>query len=99
MSVDGVWTLTMNTPMGKQEAKLSLATAGDQFTGNLSSPMGSAEVQEGKVSGDAATWKCSLKQPMPATLEFTAKFSGDSLTGEVKLGMFGKSSFTGVRGG
>jgi hypothetical protein len=34
---------------------------------------------------------------MPMTPEFKGKVDGDAMSGSVKLGMFGETSFTGVR--
>ena len=42
------------------------------------------------------TWKAALTQPMPITLEFTAKVDGDTISGNVKLGTFGDATFEGT---
>jgi hypothetical protein len=97
MSFDGTWKCVMNTPMGKQEVQLTLASAGKRLSGTLSGPMGDAPVQDGQVDGDSATWKCPVTKPMALTLEFNAKASGDTLAGDIKLGMFGKAAFSGTR--
>jgi len=49
------------------------------------------------VDGNAVTWKASISKPMPLTLEFSGTVDGDTMTGSVKLGMFGTQSFSGVR--
>ena len=49
------------------------------------------------MDGDTLTWSADITSPMPLTLDFTAKVAGDSMTGTVKLGMFGNSTMTGVR--
>jgi hypothetical protein len=96
MSADGDWKITLNTPMGAQQLKLSVKTAGDAFTGTASGAQGENAVA-GKVSGDTLTWSAAITQPMPMTLEFTAKVDGDSMSGNVKLGAFGNAPLTGVR--
>lgn len=96
MSADGNWKITINSPMGAQEVEASITTNGDTFTGTTKGRMGEQSV-EGKVSGDTLTWSTSISQPMPMTLEFTATVSGDSMSGNVKLGAFGSAPLTGTR--
>jgi len=96
MSADGNWKITTNTPMGAQEVNASITTNGDTFTGKTSGRMGDQEIS-GKVNGDKLTWSSSITSPMPMTLEFEATVSGDSLSGNVKLGAFGNASLSGVR--
>ena len=96
MSADGNGKITINSPMGAQTVDASLKTNGDTFTGTTKGAMGEQAV-EGKVSGDKLTWSTAITSPMPMTLEFEATVSGDSMTGNVKLGAFGSASLTGVR--
>jgi hypothetical protein len=96
MSADGVWKITINTPMGPQGVTATIATQGDVFTGRTESPMGSQDIS-GKVAGDTLTWSSNVTQPMPLTLDFNATIAGDTMTGTVKLGMFGNSTMTGQR--
>lgn len=96
MSADGNWEVTMNTPMGAQKVGLSIATSGGTFTGKAKTPQGEQEIT-GKVEGDTLSWSTSITQPMPITLEFTAKVAGDEMTGNVKLGAFGNAPLTGKR--
>ena len=96
-SADGVWNTTMNTPMGAQKGTLTLATDGDSLSGKLDGAQGTVEIKDGKVDGDALSWKADITNPMPLTLEFSAKVEGDGISGSVKLGGFGNASFTGTR--
>lgn len=95
--IDGTYDVTTKTPMGDQKGKLTLQTDGDSLTGNLSGDQGTIELTDGKVNGDELTWNASLTSPMPMKLEFTASVDGDSISGSVKLGMFGTASFEGTR--
>ena len=97
MSADGTWNTTMNTPMGAQNASVTLATDGDTLTGTMKGPQGELAVEDGKVDGNSLSWKASVTTPMAMTLEFTATVDGDSLSGDVKLGAFGNATFTGTR--
>lgn len=94
MSIAGTWNTTMNTPMGAQEATLTLNEDG---SGKMAGPQGDMEITEGNVDGNAAQWKTAITTPMAMTLEFDAKAEGDNITGNVKLGAFGNATFEGTR--
>lgn len=96
MSADGNWKITINTPMGAQTVSATITTNGDTFTGSTSGQMGTQSV-EGKVKGDTLVWSTQITSPMPMTLEFEATVSGDSMSGNVKLGAFGSAPLSGVR--
>jgi hypothetical protein len=97
MSIDGTWNCTLNSSMGNQEVQMVLTSANGVVTGRLSAPIGEADVRDGKLNGDSARWKCSVTKPMSVTLAFDVKVSGDSISGSVKLGFFGKATLTGTR--
>jgi hypothetical protein len=97
MAVDGNWNLTMTTPMGERKATLSLASSGGTLTGTQGAEGNSTEIFDGSVNGDNVTWKVSITNPMPLTLEFTGKVSGDNIAGEMGIGPMGSFPFTGKR--
>ena len=95
--IDGAYDVTINSPMGSQNATVTLVTDGATLTGTLAGPNGSLDIQDGKVDGDSLTWSAQMVQPMPMKLDFTASVSGDEISGSVKLGAFGSASFSGKR--
>ena len=97
MSVDGNWNMTMSTPMGERKATLSLKSEGATLTGTQAGEQGSAEIADGKVDGNKVSWKVSIQNPMPLTLEFTGTVEGNSMTGEMGVGFMGSFPFTGTR--
>ncbi|MGY3549588.1 hypothetical protein ACVWZ4_004954 [Bradyrhizobium sp. USDA 4472] len=97
MAVDGNWNLTMTTPMGERQATLSLKTAGGTLTGTQGADGNTADIFDGAVSGDNVSWKVSITNPMPLTLEFTGTVAGDSISGEMGIGPMGSFPFTGTR--
>ena len=97
MAADGTWDVTMDTPMGERKAKLVLKSASGKLEGTQSAEEGSADIFDGTVNGNNVAWKLSIVQPMALTLEFTGAIEGNAMTGSVKLGMFGTSSFRGTR--
>ncbi len=98
MAIDGDWTITVNSPMGKQESKVSFKAEGSTLTGVQAGQGGSQPISGGSIEGDTVKWSASITSPFPMTLEFTGKLAGDSLDGSVKAGSFGSFPFTGVRG-
>jgi hypothetical protein len=97
MTVAGTYDVVTKTPMGDQQGKFTVTVDGDTFTGNVSGPMGSMDVNEGKVDGNKLTWKMDMKVPMPMTLDCEATVDGDALNGSVKAGAFGSMALTGKR--
>jgi hypothetical protein len=100
VAADGFWNVKMNTPMGPQAVTLTLATSGTALSGSLDAPhpLGKVEFSDGTVDGDNLVWTANLTSPMPIDMDFTATVSGDTITGNVKLGDFGDSAFEGTRG-
>jgi hypothetical protein len=97
MAVDGDWNITMSTPMGERNATLSLKSAGTALTGTQGAEGNTGEIFDGTVNGDDVAWKISITNPMPLTLEFTGKVSGDGMSGEMGIGPMGSFPFTGKR--
>src|SRR5690349_2302281 len=97
MAVDGNWNLTLNTPMGERTATLSLKSSGNTLTGTQAAEGDSADIFDGTVNGDEVAWKVSITNPMPLTLEFTGKVSGDAISGDMGIGFMGSFPFTGAR--
>ena len=97
MTADGNWNLVESTPMGERRATLSLKADGGALTGSQMADGNTAEIFDGIVNGNQLSWKVSISDPMPLTLEFNGTVDGDEVTGSVTLGNFGSSSFSGTR--
>jgi hypothetical protein len=98
MSVDGTYKVEIDTPMGKQEAKITLKTSGNSLSGTMENPMGNASFSGGTVNGSDVSWKAEVSSPMgKLTLAFTGKVNGSDISGEVSIGAFGSSPFKGKR--
>jgi hypothetical protein len=96
-NVSGEWNTVIKSPMGDQSGVLTVDSSGSTFTGNFAGAMGTTEIQDGKVDGDALTWKMKITVPMPMTLDCKATVSGDTMTGTVTAGAFGSFPLTGTR--
>lgn len=97
MSADGSWNCTINSPMGAQQATMTLKTDGGSLSGKMEGAQGTQEFDGGTADGDNLTWKIEMTSPMPMTLEVTAAVDGDTISGNVKLGAFGDATFSGTR--
>ena len=97
MAVDGNWNIVMTTPMGERKATLTLKNSGGTLTGTQGADGNSGEIFDGTVAGDDVSWKISITNPMPLTLAFTGKVTGDSIGGEMGIGPMGSFPFKGTR--
>ena len=97
MSVAGSYDCVTKSPMGDQKSVFTVNVDGDSFTGQNAGAMGSLDVIDGKVDGNALTWKMDMKVPMPMTLNCTATVDGDSFSGTIDTGAFGKMAMNGTR--
>ena len=99
MSVAGTYDCVTKTPMGDQKSKFTVNVEGDTFTGQQAGALGSMDVVDGKVDGNTLTWKMNMTVPMPMTLTGEATVEGDTITGTVDAGAFGKMPMSGTRAG
>jgi hypothetical protein len=83
--------------MGDRNTILRVKTSGGTLTGTQEADGNSIEIFDGTVSGDDVAWKVSIVNPMPLTLAFSGKVSGDSISGEMGIGMMGSFPFKGTR--
>ena len=97
MAFDGTYNVSINTPMGKQEGKLTLQQDGTNLTGSMEQGGDSSPIKNGKVDGDKASWDVDVTKPMPLTLSFEGTESPAGINGNVKLGAFGNSTFEGTK--
>jgi hypothetical protein len=97
MAVDGTWNLTMQTPMGERRSTVTLVVNGGTLMGEQSAEGNTGAIFDGAVSGDDVTWKISITDPMPLTLEFNGTVAGDAISGRMSAGLLGSWSFAGNR--
>jgi hypothetical protein len=96
-NVDGTWDCVTASPMGEQKTALTVTSAGDSFTGEMSGALGSMPITDGTVNGDTIGWAMEVKMPFPMRLDCKATVSGDALNGTVTAGAFGSFPMTGTR--
>ena len=81
MAADGNWNLVVSTPMGERLATLSLKADGGTLTGSQMADGNTAEIFDGTVNGNQLSWKVSISDPMPLTLEFNGTVDGNEVAG------------------
>jgi carbon-monoxide dehydrogenase large subunit len=94
--VDGDWNMVLATPMGPKEMKGHFETVGQSLSGYLSSPEG-RQAFTGTVEGNRLKFDLKVEKPMKITLKYDIAVAGDTLTGKVKMGIFGSAKLTGER--
>lgn len=95
--VDGAYDCLTKTPMGDQQSVFTVISNGDRFNGTNAGPLGSLDVEDGKVDGNRLTWVMKMTMPMPMTLTCEAIVNGDKLTGTIDAGAFGTLAMTGTK--
>lgn len=100
MSAAGTWNMTIDTPIGKQHARLELSQAADGTWQGTSYSADSGEesaLTDISVQGNEVTWHQAVTKPMKLNLKCTVTIDGDTLTGKAKAGMFPAVNMTGER--
>jgi hypothetical protein len=97
MSIDGKWNTVVKSPMGDQKSVVTFKAEGSTLTGTAEAQGNSQALQDGKIDGNAISWKISITTPMPMTLEFGGTLDGDKMSGNVKAGAFGSFPWSGER--
>ena len=94
--VDGAWNMILASPVGPQPMTAHFVTNGVVLTGRLESAEGTQDF-EGRVDGGKLKFDLNVVKPMKITLKYDIDIQGDTLTGKVKMGVFGTSQLTGQR--
>ena len=97
-SIDGTWTLNVTTPRGTRNGTLELKSVGGSLSGRWDGERGSNEFSGGTVDGDKVAWVVEMSGPRGSmSFSFRGTANGDTISGDVELGSFGKGSFTAAR--
>jgi hypothetical protein len=97
MPVEGKYDCVTRTPLGDQPSTFTVTVEGDRFSGVNEGPLGTMEIEDGRVDGNRLTWTMRMTTPMPMSLDCDATIDGDKLTGNVRAGAFGNMPMTGTR--
>jgi hypothetical protein len=98
MAINGTYKIAIDTPMGKQESKLTLKADRAKLSGTMEGPFGTNAFSGGSVKEDEVTWSMEISSPMGnMKLDYKGQVKGNDISGEVKAGNFGTSPFKGKR--
>ncbi len=96
--LSGNWTMTLNSPQGPLDITMTVTQNGTSFSGNMTSMMGTTNIDEGQVAGRNATWSMTMQVGGQAiTLNYRGQVEGNRMTGTADLGSFGSATFTAER--
>jgi hypothetical protein len=96
-AISGEYEVVIATPIGEQRGTASFVAEGGAFTGRFQSPLGAAEIPNGRVEGNRLIWNMEIAAPMKLKLDCEATIEGDALSGTVKAGVFGTMALSGRR--
>ncbi|MFJ9248438.1 hypothetical protein [Streptomyces sp. NPDC101776] len=97
MSIEGVWDLTIATPVGRIKPVVELRREGAQFTGIAHGTGEEVPLRDVVVDGDRITWNQAVTKPLRLNLTFAVTVEDDTLTGTSKAGRLPASKVTGRR--
>jgi imidazolonepropionase-like amidohydrolase len=96
--IAGTWDVTVTTPQGSNEATLTVTQSGASFTGEMTSQMGTTPIENGQVSGRAASWSITLSMGgQSMTIAFQGEVEGNRMRGTADLPGMGASNFTATK--
>lgn len=93
--IGGTWDLTVNSPQGSNQSTMTVTQSGASFTGQMTSELGSASLDNGQVTGRSASWSITLTiggQSM--TINFRGDVEGSRMRGTAEIPATGSVSFT-----
>ncbi|MBK3579558.1 hypothetical protein JHN63_38320 [Streptomyces sp. MBT65] len=97
MSIEGVWDLTIATPVGRIKPVVELRRDGEEFTGIAHGTGEEVPLRDVVVDGDRVTWNQAVTKPLRLNLAFAVTVEDDTLTGTSKAGRLPASKVSGRR--
>ncbi|MFE2911950.1 hypothetical protein ACFXI0_08395 [Kitasatospora indigofera] len=97
MTAEGIWDLSVSTPIGRIETVIELAPQAGVLTGSAHGAGENVPLSDITLDGDRLTWKQAVTKPLRVNLAFAVTIDGDTLTGTSKAGRLPASKVTGRR--
>ncbi|MER5782568.1 hypothetical protein ABT104_12695 [Streptomyces mobaraensis] len=97
MSAEGIWNLSISTPIGKIKAVVDFRRQDGVLIGTAYGAGEEVPLQDVVLAGDRLTWKQSVTKPMRLNLAFDVAVDGDTLKGTSRAGRLPASKVTGER--
>ncbi|MEU8602434.1 hypothetical protein [Streptomyces parvulus] len=97
MSPEGIWDLTISTPIGRIAAVAEFRRVDGTLTGTARGAGEEVPLEGVALDGDRLTWRQSVTRPMRLNLAFDVRIDGDILGGTSRAGRLPFSKVTGER--
>ena len=96
-SVTGDWDVTINSPQGARQGKISFKQEGEKLSGALKSQRGEVPI-EGAVNGKEIKFKYTIKlQDQDLVITMTGNVDGDAIKGDADFGGFAQGDWNAKR--
>jgi hypothetical protein len=96
-NIAGEWTLTVESPMGRDDVRAQFIQSGEQLTGTVINEGREIPVV-GTVHGNLVNFGISLDiRGQPLQLDYAGRVEGDNMSGTVQFGPIGNGKFSGKR--
>lgn len=99
MSAEGMWDLSISTPIGRIAVELDIRREDGTLVGTARGAGERVSLRDIVLDGDRLTWNQAVSRPMRLNLAFAVTVEGDALTGTAKAGRLPASKVAGVRRG
>lgn len=97
MHPNGIWDLSLATPIGNMTAVIELREEAGALRGTAFGSGEEIPLREIAVDGSRLTWKQSITKPIRLNLTFDVSVDGDTMTGTSKAGLLPSSKVSGQR--
>ncbi len=79
-AVDGKWKASVETPRGTQDVTFDFKEEDGKLTGTVSNPRGESKIEDGKVEGNAISFKQTMSfGDRSMTLSYSGTLDGDEI--------------------
>jgi hypothetical protein len=96
-NVTGDWDVTINSPQGARQGKISFKQEGEKLTGALKNQRGEIPI-EGAVNGKEIKFKYTVKfQDQDLVITMSGNVDGDAMKGEADFGGFAQGDWNAKR--
>jgi hypothetical protein len=97
MSAEGIWDLSITTPIGRIKAVADFRQDNGVLTGTAHGAGENVPLADIVLAGDRLTWHQAVTKPLRLNLAFAVTIDGDTLIGTAKAGRLPASNVTGQR--
>ncbi|MFE4857628.1 hypothetical protein [Streptomyces sp. NPDC056670] len=97
MSAEGIWDLSISTPVGRIDVVIELARRAGVLTGAAHGAGENVPLDDITLDGERLAWRQAITKPLRLNLVFSVTLDGDTLTGTSKAGRLPASKVTGRR--